>query len=152
MSIESDIRSKGFINKQEKLFVNLIFTGFLFYKHINVFLKEYGLTEPQYNVLKILEGQFPSKILFSDLQSRMLHQSSNATRLINKLIEKELVVRIQDKRDKRQYLHSITPLGLALLDEIRPHIIQYCIDSFNVKEEEVDQLSLLLDEVRNIIL
>ncbi len=151
MSIESYIKSNNFISKQEKTYVNLIFTGLYFFTHINIFLKDFDLTEPQYNVLRILAGSHPEKLLYSDLQSRMLHRESNATRLINKLIKKKYVERSQSNIDKRQYFHSITEEGLAFLAKIRPDLTKSSNEMFNIAEHKLDELNKLLDEVRDII-
>jgi DNA-binding MarR family transcriptional regulator len=149
MSIESEIQSKGFLLDQEKTFVNVILSGALFYTQINIFFKRYNLTEPQYNVLRILRGSYPKKMLTSDLQSRLLHKSSNATRLLKKIIDKGLIISVQCKEDKRQYFHSLTPKGLTLLATIDPHLKKYCIEQITLSPSKLEQLNSLLDELRN---
>lgn len=149
MSIESEIQSKGFLSNQEKTFVNVILSGALFYTQINIFFKRYNLTEPQYNVLRILRGSYPKSMLTSDLQSRLLHKSSNATRLLKKIIEKDLIKSTQCKEDKRQYFHSLTPKGLALLTTIDPHLKKYCVEKITLSSSKLEQLNSLLDELRN---
>lgn len=152
MSIESEIQSKGFLLAQEKTFVNVIFTGAMFYTQINIFFKKYNLTEPQYNVLRVLRGSHPKKMLTSDLQSRLLHKSSNATRLLKKIIDKGLIISTQCKVDKRQYHQLLTPKGLALLTEIDPHLEKYCLEQITLSSAKIEQLNSLLDELRKGIL
>lgn len=150
MTIQKDIQSKGFHTKEEQTFVNIIFTGFLYYKNVTAFMKQFDLTEPQYNVLRILRGKHPSKMLGSDIQSRMLHPSSNSTRLISKLIEKGLVIRAQDNFDKRQIFHSITSKGLNLLAEIDPLLIDFNAKHVRLDNNKMEALNLLLDELRDL--
>lgn len=149
MTIQNDIQSNGFLSKEEQTFVNIIFTGFLYYKNSTAFMKKFDLTEPQYNVLRILRGKHPTKMLGSDIQSRMLHTNSNSTRLINKLVEKGLVKRTQDDFDKRQMLHRITLRGRTLLSEMDSLLIDFCSESVPLSAEKMDLLNALLDELRS---
>ena len=115
MSIKKDIQTKGFHSEQEKAFVNLIHTAAHFESLFTHFIKDFGLSPQQYNVLRILRGQSPNAILGGELQKRMLHNMSNATRLVDKLVEKGLVDRSKNSNDKRQILVSINKQGLKLL-------------------------------------
>ena len=58
MSIESEIQSKGFLLAQEKTFVNVIFTGAMFYTQINIFLKKYNFKRIKYILRGLLKIQF----------------------------------------------------------------------------------------------
>jgi hypothetical protein len=57
------------------------------------FLKKFDLTPPQFNVLRILRGQFPKAISINEIINRMLDKSSNASRIVEKLKAKELIVK-----------------------------------------------------------
>ena len=126
MSIEKDIKSKGFLISQEKVYVNLIFTGFRLYANSNQFFKTYGLTEPQYNFLRILRGSFPSKMEMQNIQSRMLQPYSNTTRLLAGISVEKLVRTSADSKDKRVRLCMITAKGLRLLEEIDSSLKEHC--------------------------
>jgi len=63
MSIKKDIQTKGFHSEQEKAFVNLIHTAAHFESLFTHFIKDFGLSPQQYNVLRILRGQSPNAIL-----------------------------------------------------------------------------------------
>ena len=55
-------------------------------------LKSSGITLQQFNVLRILRGRKGVPANLQTVQKRMIHKMSNTTRLIDKLIEKKLVV------------------------------------------------------------
>ncbi|MCX6295056.1 MAG: hypothetical protein NTX97_03140 [Bacteroidetes bacterium] len=60
MKISEEIKQvKPFRNQNQKASVNLIFTGKWLFKLHNEFFKAYGLSVQQYNILKILNGQYP---------------------------------------------------------------------------------------------
>ena len=125
MSIKKDIQTKGFHSEQEKAFVNLIHTAAHFESLFSHFIKDFGLSPQQYNVLRILRGQSPNAILGGELQKRMLHNMSNATRLVDKLVEKGLVDRSKNSNDKRQILVSINKQGLKLLAKLDNEVVNF---------------------------
>ena len=144
-------QSKGFHSDEEKVYVNLIISGMKAFRDIIIFMRTYNLTEPQYNILRILRGSYPASLLGQDIQSRMLHNTSNSTRLIDKLIDKKYVKRFKDKEDKRMIHHEITTNGLLLLDEIDPLIIQHCKDTIQLNSTKLKQLGDLLDDLTQIL-
>lgn len=111
MSLKDDIQAKGFHSEQEKSFVNLIYTAALFEANFNKFIKPFGVSSQQYNVLRILRGKFPNSMSSGDLHRRMIHKMSNASRLVDKLVDKGYVIRVVNVNDKRNILVSITVLG-----------------------------------------
>lgn len=78
-------------------------------------LKEYGITEPQFNVLRILKGAKGKPITVQEIQQNMVQRSSNVTRIIDKLLTKGCVDRKECPSNRRKMDISITPVGLELL-------------------------------------
>ena len=83
-------------------------------------LKPYGISEQQFNVLRILRGQKGIAANLSTVQDRMVHKMSNTTRLIDKLIKKKLVKRNVCVKNRRKIELFITEDGLDLLKKIDP--------------------------------
>ena len=81
-------------------------------------LKPFEISLQQFNVLRILRGRkgIPAKLQTG--QKRMIHKMSNTTRLVDKLIEKKLVVRKLCKHNRRKIEISITDKGLELLNQL----------------------------------
>ena len=85
-------------------------------------LKPYGLSEQQYNVLRILREAHPAPCTLSSVSSRMIDKMSNATRLVDKLLLKGLVTRELCPGNRRKVDIRITEEGLDLLYGIEPRI------------------------------
>ena len=149
MRLEDEIKQKQFRNEHHKLFVNLVFTGNWVKTAFSDTLKPYGLTLPQYNILRILRGQFPNPASINLLMERMLDKMSNASRLVEKLRQKGLVERKENDHDRRQADVLITEKGLELLKTIDPHIAAVENRSKLFTEQEVKAINDMLDKLRD---
>ncbi|KAA0991890.1 MarR family winged helix-turn-helix transcriptional regulator [Dyadobacter aurulentus] len=148
MSIETDIKQKKFRSPYQRLALNLIYTtNWLEYKQLE-FFKEHDITPQQYNVLRILRGQQTVPIKVSDITERMLDRNSNTSRLVDKLLAKNLAKRTSCPNDRRAVDVVITEDGLQLLAQLDPSVDEW-EDRFNIiSPEEADQISALLDKLR----
>jgi DNA-binding MarR family transcriptional regulator len=148
MSIETDIKQKKFRSPYQRLVLNLIFTSnWLGHKQIEI-LREHDLTPEQYNVLRILRGQHPNPIKVSDISERMLDKNSNTSRLIDKLLLKDLVKRTSCPSDRRAVDVIITDSGLEQLLLIDPKVEEWENNLNTITFEEADAISVLLDKLR----
>jgi DNA-binding MarR family transcriptional regulator len=148
MRIEDQIKQSQFEDAYHKMVVNVMFTArFIELKFERIF-KKHGLTSQQYNVLRILRGQYPKPICAGDVLSRMLDQSSNITRLMEKLLQKGLVERKINELNRRMHDISITPNGLAVLEKIAPDFNELMIDYRKIAPEQAEMVSDLLDQFR----
>jgi DNA-binding MarR family transcriptional regulator len=148
MKLEDEISQKKFRCEAHKLGVNLIFTfNWLDARYVN-FFKGYGITGQQFNILRILRGQYPNPATIKLLKDRMLDKMSDASRIVEKLRLKGLVVRDISKEDRRHCDVQISDKGLNLLAEIDKQ--NEWLDSFcaTLSDSEVKQLNDLLDKLR----
>ncbi|MES2627924.1 MAG: MarR family transcriptional regulator [Bacteroidota bacterium] len=118
MTIGEEIKQKKFSSEYEKALINLIFTSNWLSCMQQRFFKPFGITPQQYNVMRILKGQFPGPASVGMVQERMLDRSSNITRLVDKLIEKKLVTRCENPNNRRMQELRITDSGMAFLENI----------------------------------
>jgi len=81
-------------------------------------LHPHGLTIQQFNVLRILRGCNSKAASLQYVTERMIHKMSNTTRIVDKLIEKDLVVRKQCAENRRKIDLFITSQGLSLLNTL----------------------------------
>jgi len=149
MRLEDEIKQiRPFTNEFLKLFVNIAFTSSWLNTVLANGLKSYGLTPQQFNVLKILKGHFPESHNNKAITKRMLDRSSNATRIVDKLISKKLAARVEDKSDRRSVKITITKAGLELIVEIEKEDF-YTKDLIrNLDEKKAKQMNAWLDEIR----
>lgn len=148
MGIAEEIKQEKFKSEYSKAVVNVIYTNsWLQQKHLSIF-KSFGLTTPQFNILRILRGQHPNPATVNLLIDRMLDKSSNASRIVDRLEEKELVKRVQCKNDRRAVDVYITESGLNLLSKLDVVLDELQLSSKSLSEEESEILNSLLDKMR----
>ncbi len=149
MSIEQDIKQESFKSAHEKAVVNIVYTNnWLAGLQMDV-LKPYDLTLQQYNVLRILRGHYPKPITVIGIIERMLDKMSNASRLVDKLLLKKLVIRHECPNDRRAVDILITQKGLDVLTELDSMQKFWEEKLYGLSEAEANQLSDLLDKMRN---
>jgi len=151
MKIEDAIQVKSFINEHHKLLVNLQFTNSWLQEILTKWLKPYGLTIQQFNVLRILRGQHPNPATVNLLIERMVDKSSNVSRLVEKLRVKELIVRQVNSSDRRQVDVLITNKGLSLLGKLDETYTKVENKFIHLSKNEAETLNKLLDKFRNHI-
>ena len=148
MSIESDIhQTKPFRNEYHKAIINVQFTHSWVVEHVRDILKSHDLTPQQYNILRIVKGATePISIL--DIRNRMLDKMSDASRIVERLIEKGLVNKIISKADKRRIEVHITQKGYETLRDSENLNQQFDKVFSNLTVTEAYQLNQLLDKFR----
>lgn len=149
MSIEKDIKQqKPFKSSYQKLVVNLIYTSNWMSSEQQGLLKPFDLSSQQYNVLRILRGQYPNPITVNGIIERMLDKMSNASRLVDKLLLKGYVSRCDNADDRRACDIRITETGSEILKKI--DTLQEAADEKmkRLTPEEAELLSSLLDKLR----
>lgn len=149
MRIEEEIKQgRQFESQYEKLVVNLMYTSsWVIDEQMKVF-KPYGLTSPQYNVLRILRGQYPEVCTVNMIIDRMIDRMSNASRIVDRLELKNLVERTVCKTDRRAKDVLITEKGLALLEEVDVALENWLKKLQHISEEDVNDMNTCLDRLR----
>jgi DNA-binding MarR family transcriptional regulator len=106
------------------------------------------ITQPQYNVLRILNGVHPSAHSRGEIARRMVRRAPDLTRMLDRLVRMGLVERAKGEKDHRQSLAKITPQGRELLEHLRPKVQrmnQLLADRMST--DEARQLVSLLERV-----
>ena len=151
MKIEDVIKSTVSIDDSKKVILNIIYTQSVIGEKFAEVLKPYELSSEQYNVLRILRGQKGNPANMCVIQERMIAKNSNTTRLIDKLLLKELVTREVCPDNRRKIEVQITPKGLELLLELDPKVVEHEeLFANNLTKEELSKLNHLLEKFRNL--
>ena len=116
-TIEEEIKST-FESEQHKAILNVMFTANWLKARHNALLAPFGLSVQQFNILRILRGAKGEKVNMHCVKERMIDRAPNATRLTDKLIAKELVLRERCKDDRRVVYVRISQAGLDLLEQV----------------------------------
>ena len=148
MSIESDILQEKFESEHQKAAINILYTSGWLYNLNAVRLKKFGITPEQFNVLRILRGSHPKTMMLADITCRMLDKSSNATRLVEKLRQKNLVRRDICANNRRQVDIAITQQVLALLQKVDDDSNEWVSALKSITRTEAKELNRILDKLR----
>lgn len=149
MRLEDEIQQHKFKSEEQKLMVNLVYTTNWLNAKYDVFFRDSDITIQQYNVLRILRGQHPNPCSIKLIKERMLDRMSDASRIVDKLKTKKLLIRKECPNDRRSVDIVITDKGLELLKSL-DYIDENSKDIFSsLSSHEVRQLNLLLDKLRD---
>jgi DNA-binding MarR family transcriptional regulator len=148
MKIEDEIKQPRFRDVYQKVAVNILFTSGWLMGRQQDFFRPFGITTQQFNILRILRGQQPNAISGVEIKSRMLDRNSDISRLLDRLLKKDLISKCQSENDKRAANVSITQKGLDLLVQIDDKFVAAERGHFKLSEDEAAQLSQLLDKAR----
>lgn len=150
MKIEEVInQQRPFKDMYQKVGVNILFTASWLSKLQTDVLKPYGLSVQQFNILRILRGMRGKPATVKLLTERMIDKTSNASRLVEKLQRKGLVLRKSCKQDRRRVDIYIEEEGLKVLAEASAKLeAQMTTYMSHLEPEEAGQLSDLLDQLR----
>ncbi|RZJ31785.1 MAG: MarR family transcriptional regulator [Flavobacterium sp.] len=149
MRIEDIIKPTSPMPLSRKTVLNVMYTQNVLAERFAELMKAHDLSGEQYNVLRILRGQKAAANMCT-IQERMIAKNSNTTRLIDKLLLKELVTREVCPNNRRKMEVCITQKGLDLLSELDPKVDAH--ENFftsHMSEAELNELNSLLEKFRN---
>jgi DNA-binding MarR family transcriptional regulator len=143
-NISKDINS-SFPTERIKALVNIKYTAnWLTNKEIK-FLKPFGISPQQYNILRILKGA-GEQVKVQVVKERMIERSPNATRLMDKLCDKGLIERMRCEEDRRVVFVEINKNGLGLLDMVKGLRENEFLNKISI--DEAKTLNEILDKIR----
>lgn len=148
MGIEKDVQTVKFTNEYHRASVNLIYTYNWLRDRMTFFFEEEDITSQQFNILRILRGSHPQPLSTLQIRERMLDKMSDTSRIVDRLIKKNLVKKLSCKTDRRLVDITITEEGMKLLQRIDEK--QDKLDAIlkNLTKKEASALSDLLDKIR----
>ncbi|MEO6406458.1 MAG: MarR family transcriptional regulator [Ferruginibacter sp.] len=148
MGIENDISQQVFRNDYQKAVINFIYTWHWVNEKMRSMFEKEGITSQQYNILRILRGA-AKPISTLQIRQRMMDKMSDTSRLVDRLLSKELVKKNICPADKRLVDISITEKGKKLLEKMDEYDDELDALFANLNETETRQLNKLLDKIRS---
>lgn len=148
MGIDEDIHQNKFRNAHQKAMINLFYTYGWAMEQVKKILAKEGITHQQFNILRILRGSAPEPLSTLQIRERMLDKMSDTSRIVDRLVAKELVKKETCPADKRLVDVTITDKGQKLLKKLDSTAEK--IDSImsTLSDNEAETLSELLDKIR----
>ncbi len=148
MKLEEEIKQSKFRNEFHKVAINIIYThNWLQKSHSKLFTK-FDITTNQYNILRILRGQYPNVSTVNLLKERMLDKKCDASRLVERLRAKGYLKRDLSSDDRRRVDIVITDKGMKLLQEMDKLDERYDIICKNLSQQDAKKMNDLLDKLR----
>ena len=147
MDIEKEIQQSNFRNEFQKLAINLMYTANWLNERISRMLLKEEITQQQYNILRILRGSnHPLSTL--QIRERMLDKMSDTSRIVDRLICKELVQKNACQSDKRLVDIVLTEKGLKLINKL--DVLDTQLDAIlsGLNENEAVIANQILDKLR----
>ena len=148
MRIDDEIQSTKFEDNYHKAVINIAYTDGWLNNLIRPYFEKHNLTNQQFNILRILRGQYPKPATVNLLKERMIDKMSDASRIVDRLVQKELVSRCTNTKDRRAVDVRISEKGLAILEIMDAEMKTKNLLKTNLTEEEAGILSSLLDKLR----
>ena len=128
--------------------LNVIYSQNWMLTKLNNFFKPYGITQQQYNALRILRGQYPKPASVRLVRERLLVKLSDTSRLVDRLVKNEWVTRSACKSDGRAVDIIITEKGLELLKRIDEAEAKMFAIMQHLDKTELQTLNRLLEKLR----
>ncbi len=127
----------------------IIRTGHWITDSVSKELKEFDIYEPQYNVLRILKSANGNPISVNAILCEMVQRSSNVTRIVDKLVQKELAERTLSSEDRRKMDIVITEKGIELLKTLDKKVQDFHKPMVNnLTTLEIEKLEFLIKKLR----
>lgn len=151
MLLEQRIKqNKPFPSENERAAVNILYSANWILEHMRNFLARFGITQQQYNALRILRGKFPESLSTGEIRERMVDRAPDASRIVDRMIAKGLVQKAACTSDKRRIDVTITQAGLDLLETIEQSPDRPSNLVRGLTAEESAQLNALLEKMKKI--
>jgi DNA-binding MarR family transcriptional regulator len=127
--------------------INIIYTANWLNEKMGQILSTEDITQQQYNILRILRGS-DAPLSTLKIRERMLDKMSDTSRIVDRLIVKDLVEKTACIKDKRLVDITVTKKGLELLEKL--DALNEQIDSIlkGVSEKEATTINQILDKLR----
>ncbi len=148
MRIDEEIQTTNFEDNYHKVIINIAYTEGWLSNLIRPHFEKYNLTNQQFNILRILRGQYPKPATVNLLKERMIDKMSDASRIVDRLVQKELVSRCTNVKDRRAVDVRISEKGLDILKQMDAEFKIKDLLKSHLTVEEAETLSNLLDKLR----
>ena len=150
-SLQQDLKQKKpFRSLQQEAYLSVVRTSTALTDAMEELVKSQGISATQYNVLRILRGSDAEGLCRNALRDRMLTRMPDMTRLLDRMEEAGLVVRVREGEDRRMVMTRITAKGRALLDDLdAPVMALHRKQMAGLTDAQLRSLSDLLTLVRD---
>ncbi len=142
-------QTRPFQSLAQETHLNIHRTAGILNGPVDRMFKDHQLSEPLYNVLRILRGQEGNGLACSHIGERMLTRVPDITRLVDRLVRMEFAVRERSRDDRRVVRIFITKRGLTVLAQLDEPLLAMHEESLgHMGARELKELNRLLAKAR----
>ena len=142
-------KKKPFDLPEQEAYLNLIYTQEQLSEGFSALFKPYGLTQPRYNVLRILRGVGGKGLSTMAILEPMINRIPDITRLVDRLERASYIKRQTSKKDRRVIFVKITAKGLDLLSKLDKPVLKLHKEQLShLTRGELTELNRLLQKSR----
>jgi DNA-binding MarR family transcriptional regulator len=150
-NLETQIKlSLPFVNEYYTGVVGVIVLESIFSQHLDQYLNQFRLTYQQFNILRILKGQYPNDTQLNLLKDRMLHKQSDVSRLVDRLVGMELVDKKINELNKRKLSIKLSAKGLELINRIDVNDPAFQSLTSALSRSEIEQFNDLVGKMLGV--
>ncbi len=140
---------KTYRNEYHRLIGNIHRTDGYIFNHFSQKLAPFDLSVQQYVVLRLLAAVYPDSLSAGELKERMTELNSDVTRLTDRLVTKNLIVREVDPQNRRRVNLRLTEESNQFVDKVSTDFSDFESIVSHLTDDEVHTLNTLLDKIRN---
>lgn len=142
-------RALRFDSLEQEVFLNLWRTYDRLRIQEDELFARFDLTPQQYNVLRLLRAAHPELIPTLTLATRLVSRAPDITRMLDKLEDRQLIVRVRPPENRRVVRVGLAEAGRKLLDEIAQPLHEcHARQLGHLSAAQLKQLCELLHEAR----
>ena len=149
MTLADLIKQPRFASPAHEAVLNVFATASYVAGEVSDTLAPFGVTQAQYNVLRILRGCHPGRYACSEIAERLLDRTPDVTRLLVRLESRGLLTRERAEHDRRVVEVTITEAGLDVLSQLDAPVDEAIRRvTSHLSDAELETLSGMLDALR----
>lgn len=136
-----------FKSDKARLEVGLMMIAGMLQHDLNRYFKPFGITPQQYNVLRILRGQYPKPVPINLIKERVIDKTCDASRIVDRLVKNKLVNKKVNTSDKRVADVVLTQKALDLLQTVDAQFYEKPCVAYSLNEADTELLNVLIDKM-----
>lgn len=115
-------KTTAFDCPEQEAYLNIVRTHAGLVGEFAQLFKEFGLSDAQYNALRIVGAAGARGVRSETVGAQMVARAPDTTRLIDRLVSAGLAARTRSEEDRRCVVVSITGEGRQVLRRLRPRV------------------------------
>ena len=138
-------------NEHHRLIFNLHRTHGYIVNHFQQKLAPFDLSVQQYSVLRQLFDVYPNSLAVGELKSKMTDQNSDMTRLTDRLVAKNLLIREVDPTNRRRVIVRLTEESYQFMETVAAELKEFESIISHLTDEEVETMNVILDKINKTV-